>query len=195
MIRLVYELRKSGKTISDAQQEDLFRRATRMVVDASGSTSELAPFIDDPQKIEVRLKLVAETLIKSWQTLSRDTHLPSEEETEWLDVLFREVDSLAAICDSVATTIHPKKKDLIAVDLERNRVRLGGTFYAVTERQAAIVQALLRAGGGLVPGPELKKYPGSSERPDRIIQRLPPEVRECIKGESGKGYRLVVPVE
>jgi hypothetical protein len=83
----------------------------------------------------------------------------------------------------------------IEVDLERGTVSLRGHSVAVTPHQARIFKRLLDAKGGWVSGNDLKQYRDSSERPDRIIKKLPKEVRSLIDSRRGTGYCLRTLVE
>jgi hypothetical protein len=72
----------------------------------------------------------------------------------------------------------------ITVQMPRLEVVIGGQPYPVSDTAAKIVEKLHAAEGGWVAGTHLPKG-----RNDKIIKKMPPEVREAI--ESGHyGYRI-----
>lgn len=70
-----------------------------------------------------------------------------------------------------------------------------GVTHPLTEGQMNILIKLINAKGGYIPSNTLKTFKDSSERPDRIINRLPTPLRELIEGKPGAGFHLILPVE
>jgi len=80
----------------------------------------------------------------------------------------------------------------LSLDPTRNVVRYDGVEYALTVTQFRLISRIVRARPGWVSGPELKGNAASDERPDRVVRRLPTELRDLleISGTGGSGYRL-----
>lgn len=81
---------------------------------------------------------------------------------------------------------------VLVLNLKKRSVSLGDLVEVLSERAAAIVRELIVADGANRTGDELKEFKGSSERPDRIIQRMPQFVRDVITVKKGVGYHLKV---
>lgn len=79
------------------------------------------------------------------------------------------------------------------VDLQRETATLDGIAYSVSADQAIALQRLLEAKGSWRNGKELRADPeGKSGRPDRVIAKLPSELRALIQSGGPKGYRLIL---
>jgi hypothetical protein len=86
---------------------------------------------------------------------------------------------------------------LRVVDEGAMTVEFDGTWYTVEYRPAfAILRRLIEGNGELVKTKDLQLLPGCNRRIDKVIPRLPPELRPIIKGDSGSGgYFLQLPPE
>jgi hypothetical protein len=87
----------------------------------------------------------------------------------------------------------PSPRPRIAVDLTRDVVTFDGAEFPVTPDQAVAMKGLVDAYPGWVPSKNLKSAPSSRGRPDKILKRLPPDLRLLIKTQTGAGIRLVLP--
>jgi hypothetical protein len=67
---------------------------------------------------------------------------------------------------------------------------LDGDPYQLSPDAAEILQKLLEANGRPVSSTDMKFSEGS--RPDRVIKRMPPEIRAIIRSKPGTGYWLAL---
>jgi hypothetical protein len=79
----------------------------------------------------------------------------------------------------------------VTVDEGAGCITACGRSYVVDRELAQIFQRLLKAPGNWVSSAELEKSPLlQGTRIDRLLQKLPRELRALIEGRPGKGYRL-----
>jgi hypothetical protein len=68
------------------------------------------------------------------------------------------------------------------------RVRVQAKWFDVTESQCQLLRSLRDSDGDWVSGKKLKNSPGS--RPDRLIAKLPNEIKKLIESHQLNGYRI-----
>jgi hypothetical protein len=109
------------------------------------------------------------------------------------ETLGRIVDALIAWRDVRGDQVAPSGLfwEGIVLHEEDQTVSVDGAIEPLSGDQARIVKLLIQARGGWVVGEKMKTQPGSEERPDRIIKRLPDRLRVRIEGKRGLGYRLL----
>lgn len=81
----------------------------------------------------------------------------------------------------------------LEIDQENGQATYNGKAYSITPDQARILQKLIDANGEFIPLQSLKVDPKSSERPDRILSRLPKPLRDFVEKKPGAGTRIKVP--
>jgi hypothetical protein len=77
----------------------------------------------------------------------------------------------------------------LRVDLQTCFAFYGGQRYKLKEPQALILDQLIQARGQTLRGKDFKERPS---RPDKVIEKLPPELRNLIKSDPGPygGYYI-----
>ncbi len=75
----------------------------------------------------------------------------------------------------------------IAVDIDNDVCTANGVAYPLTHNQAIVLNALVGAAGGWVPGKNID----ASNRVGRIVKGLPDPIRQMIESKSGAGFRLL----
>ena len=85
---------------------------------------------------------------------------------------------------------HTNKCARISVEIDeaRERIIIGGEEYDVPRQALLAARHIIRADGAWFSGKNIWSDPEA--RPDKDLNRLPGEVRTCIEGVRGKGYRL-----
>jgi hypothetical protein len=83
----------------------------------------------------------------------------------------------------------------LALDVKEQIVSVDDADFPIGIEAARTLKILLEAhmrgdGTSWTVSKSLKKKPDSSERPDRILDRLPPEVRAFVEAKRSAGYRL-----
>jgi hypothetical protein len=150
-----------------------------------------------PDQWTTRLNQVLRPLARALHAIK-----PDEEDVErvrsWAEALEPFQEDLATLrFDSLfpvdARANEPESRRLrIEVEIPAGTLRLDGKAYAVTEEQAIVLDALVKANGNRVSGPELKRREPLLEgkRLDREIKRLPEPIKKLIAGAPGTGYWL-----
>lgn len=82
----------------------------------------------------------------------------------------------------------PPSVEPIPVDETKQKACAGSKWFDVTLRQMEIIKKLNENPGAWVSGASLKSQPGSEERPDQIIKRLPAPLFKRIESRKGVGY-------
>jgi hypothetical protein len=102
---------------------------------------------------------------------------------------------------STGTDAQPREKvrdrsGRVTLDVKTQVVLVDDKEFHLGPEATRILRLLLEAqrrddGITWTSGKRLKKKQNSTERPDRIIDRMPPPVRALIEGRRSAGYRLV----
>lgn len=79
----------------------------------------------------------------------------------------------------------------IPIDEKRLMAFADGNWYKITVRACEILKKLNQEPGRAYTGEELKVYPDSNERPDKIIGRMPEAIRKRINNTYQQGYHLI----
>ena len=79
----------------------------------------------------------------------------------------------------------------LQINRESDTIFLNDVPYHLTSRQKEILVVLCEAKGTFVPIKTLKVDPSSDERPLRIVNRMPDEIRNLIKYKSKSGLCLI----
>ncbi|MEE9296081.1 MAG: hypothetical protein V3W34_14130 [Phycisphaerae bacterium] len=77
---------------------------------------------------------------------------------------------------------------ILHIDEKNYTVELDGTTHPLSPDQFTMVGAIVKAGGGFVATKEMGFPKGV--RADRLLGRMPQEIRDHIKSKPGAGYRL-----
>ncbi|MGB2754943.1 MAG: hypothetical protein WBD75_00900 [Phycisphaerae bacterium] len=75
-----------------------------------------------------------------------------------------------------------KPKSPWKLDTKRQRVRVGGKWYDLSDEQKCVLSVLIAAKGAWVQGRDLGK------RPDKTIKAMPKPVQRIIESRKGTGY-------
>ena len=89
----------------------------------------------------------------------------------------------------VARDLLKPPTDEIRISADHKTVTFRGRTDPLTEPQARVLSRIVGAGGRWITSDELREFPKSSERPDRIIKGLPEAIRSGIESKTGTGYR------
>lgn len=79
----------------------------------------------------------------------------------------------------------------IALDEKRYLAYADGGWHKITPRALEIIRKLNEEPGIAYTGDDLKYYPNSSERPDKIIGRLPKAISDRITNTPQHGYHII----
>ena len=80
-----------------------------------------------------------------------------------------------------------KPKSHWELDTKRQRVRVGGKWYDLSDEQKCVLSVLIAAKGAWVQGRDLGK------RPDKTIKAMPKPVQRIIESRKGTGYGYRLP--
>lgn len=69
---------------------------------------------------------------------------------------------------------------------------LDGEDFPVHHDAGRCLKMLLEKRGHFIASNSLKAVPNSRERPDRIIKKLPPQIRGVVESKAGKGIRITI---
>lgn len=93
------------------------------------------------------------------------------------------------------STERKQRSTILRIDRSKGVAIYHDEVHPITQRQGEVLHNLLDARGAFVTGRELKEFPDSNERPDRIIDRLPEPLLALIERKTGTGYRIPWPLK
>lgn len=86
----------------------------------------------------------------------------------------------------------PSNPPALSLDLAARVVRFKGKEVTLPNREATILERLIKTNGNWVSGRELRAHPSKDDRPDRVVKKLRDMLPGTIESVTGKGTRLLV---